>query len=121
MHKRRTGRYNYAIQSVLFDIVGNHFLPGRRTHELVVSCYNNIWKCGCEFRQFTYTNRLGYIQTAVANKTPILLIISPYFFSFRIIILSFLFSTALHAADIHNRLVNINFQAFQNKFCDILH
>ena len=61
MHQGRTGSYNHAIQSVFFNVIGNHFLTGRGTHELVISCDNHVRQCGRKLGQFTHPNRLGYI------------------------------------------------------------
>ena len=53
---------------MFFDVIGDHFLTGRGTHEFVVFRDDNIRQCGRELRQFAYPNCFGYIQTAVANK-----------------------------------------------------
>ncbi len=68
VHQRRTSGHNNAIQLMFFDVIGDHFLSGCGTHELVIPGDNHIRQRGRKLGQFAHPNRLGYIQTAVANK-----------------------------------------------------
>ncbi len=42
VHQRGAGRHNHSVETVFFDVIGDHFLAGSGTHEPVITGNNNI-------------------------------------------------------------------------------
>jgi hypothetical protein len=111
---------------MLLDIMGDHFLTGRGTHELIILCDNHVRQCGRKLGQFADPHCLGYIQTAVANKHTNSAHKRSWFYLLQnhdaVSWQSFLyFAGKVKVGATRHDLIHIDSQTLQEKLRDILH